>query len=407
MPDPTPQADPVDGTVADRVDDVVTDTVRTDTVFADTVVTDNVVTPRRIDLRLALTVMLGVAGGLLLAELLGGVVERLQGLLVTVLISLFLSFAISPGVQYFERRGWRRGPATGLIFVVVILGIIGFFAAMAPLVIGQLTTLVEDAPRLLTTLSERARDLPGGLGESVSSWLLEMRESLPERLGSLAGGLLSLGATVLGGLLQMLTILLITFYLVADERRLKRVVFARLEPESQVEVDEVWDAAIAKTGGYVYGRALVAVASAIFHSVVFQVMGLDFAIALGVWVGVVSSLIPVVGTYLAGALPLLIALVASPVKAIFVALAVVVYQQIENYVVAPRITAKTMELHPAVAFLSVLVGGALLGAVGALLALPAAAIIAGIIGAVGERHQVVVTDDSQEPGEVVRSGAIA
>jgi predicted PurR-regulated permease PerM len=103
----------------------------------------------------------------------------------------------------------------------------------------------------------------------------------------------------------------------------------------------------------------------------------------------VSSLIPVVGTYLAGLLPIVVALGDRPILAVWVVLVVVVYQQVENYLVSPRITARTMELHPAIAFLSVLAGAALLGAVGALLALPVAAITAAVISAAGERHEMI------------------
>ena len=103
-------------------------------------------------------------------------------------------------------------------------------------------------------------------------------------------------------------------------------------------------------------------------------LGLPYAVALGVWVGLISSIIPVIGTYLAGALPIIIALSGSPRDAIWVVVAIVVYQQVENYLIAPRITAHTLSLHPAIAFVSVLVGGALMGPAGALLALPATAI---------------------------------
>jgi hypothetical protein len=116
---------------------------------------------------------------------------------------------------------------------------------------------------------------------------------------------------------------------------------------------------------------------------------LDYAVALGVWVGLISSLIPAIGTYLAGALPLVVALAASPAQALWVLIAIVVYQQIENYVIVPKITASTMELHPAVAFLAVLGGAALAGATGALLAIPAVAIVAALISASSEEYEVL------------------
>jgi predicted PurR-regulated permease PerM len=123
----------------------------------------------------------------------------------------------------------------------------------------------------------------------------------------------------------------------------------------------VWELAIAKTGGYVYSRVLTAVVSAAFHIAAFTLIGVQYPVALGVWVGLISSLIPAVGTYIAGALPIIVALATSPLQAVWVLVAITAYQQVENYIIVPKITATTVELHPAVAFLSVLAGGALAG----------------------------------------------
>ncbi|HEX2026818.1 MAG TPA: AI-2E family transporter [Nitriliruptorales bacterium] len=336
--------------------------------------------------------MLGVAGGMLLLALTQVVLGRLQTLLVAVLVSLFLSFAMEPAVQWLARRGMRRALATLLVFVVAAVAVAGFFAAMAPLIVGQVRTLVQAGPGLLADLGEQARRLPAGLGDPIANAL--QGATLPSAGGGgggdrLSRGLLGVGSTVLGGMVQLLTILLVTFYLVADGHRLRRTVSSRLPADRQADFLAVWELAIQKTGGYVYSRVLIAVVSASFHALAFSVIGMPYSIALGVWVGVVSSLIPVVGTYLAGALPVAVALADQPFDAVWVAAAVVVYQQFENYLVQPRITAHTMALHPAVAFLSVLAGAALLGAVGALLALPAAAIISALVSAAGERHEIV------------------
>lgn len=347
----------------------------------------------RPDLRTAVTIGLGVVLGLLLTDLFRNILGRLHSILVILLISLFLSFAMEPAVQHLARRGMRRGFGTFVVFLVSFLLAIGFIAAMLPLVIDQINTLVEQGPELVRGLSEQAARIPG-VGESLSQWLDDATTDLPDRLpdlaGQITGGLLGLGGTLLGGLVQMLTIGLVTFYLVADGPRVRRALVSRLRPEEQREFLTMWELAVAKTGGYVYSRVVTAIVSAAFHAIVFTVVGLEYAIALGVWVGVVSSVIPVVGTYLAGFLPLLIALAGDqPADAIWVVGAIVVYQQVENYYVAPKITARTMELHPAVAFIAVLAGAALLGAVGALLALPVAAIVTALVSTIGHRHEIV------------------
>lgn len=354
--------------------------------------------PARFDLPKALTIALGVGLGILLLEVTQGIVSKLQGLLVAILVSLFLSFAMEPAVQWLARRGMRRAFATGLVFLVSIVLLAGFFAAMAPVVVSQVENLIRSEPDLLNDLADQAQRLPGGLGDSISDYLQgaaseEGGDPSSPMLRRLSGGILAFGQGALTVVVQLLTILLVTFYLVVDGPKLRRTIVKRVRPDRQADVMAMWELAIEKTGGYVYGRLLLAVASAGFHAVVFQLIGIPYGIALGVWVGVVSSLIPVVGTYLAGALPLAIALASDPVDALWVILAVVLYQQIENYLLMPRITAHTMALHPAVAFLAVLAGGALLGAVGALLALPVAAIISALAAAAGEQHEIVARHD--------------
>jgi predicted PurR-regulated permease PerM len=201
-----------------------------------------------------------------------------------------------------------------------------------------------------------------------------------------------LSLAALGVLLQVFSVLLFSFYLVADGPRLRRAVCSRLRPERQVQVLRAWDLAVTKTGGYLYSRALLALLSALFHWVLFQAMGIQAPVPLALWVGLMSQFLPVVGTYLAGILPVVITFLDSPLKAAVVLGFIVVYQQVENYLFSPRITARTMELHPAVAFGAALGGAALLGAIGAVLALPAAAMAQALASEWGTRHTVVEND---------------
>lgn len=351
---------------------------------------------RRWQPRLAMTLAVGVAGGFLLASLAGAIISRIRGLLVSLAVALFISFALEPAVKWMHDRGMSRGAATGVLFAATTVGVVGFFAAMVPLIVDQVTTLVDTGPQLLRGISRQAQALPGDLGERVPEWIDGLQQDLPSRLPALAGsagrGALNLGASVVGSLFNILTIALVAFYLAADGPKLRRVVSSNMQPSSQREFLEVWEIAVDKTGGYLYSRVLTAIVSTIFHFIVFWMVGLDYALALGIWVGVVSSVVPVVGTYLAGFLPAIIALASSVGDAAWVIGAVVAYQQVENYLIAPRITAHTVSLHPAVAFIAVLGGASLLGAFGALLAIPAAAIVSALWTARRERHDVVDHD---------------
>jgi predicted PurR-regulated permease PerM len=342
----------------------------------------------------ALPIAVGVALGLLLAQGAAAVLGRIQWLLVIVLVSLFLSFAMEPAVHWMSRRGVRRGIGTWVVFLVTLVFFGGFFVAMTALVVDQVRNLVDAGPALLANLADRSTDLlPPDVAEPISEWLAEQQREMPRRMaaaaGSLGRGALGLGQTVIGSVFQLATIGLVTFYLVADGPRLRHRLASRLEPHDQIRVLGLWELAITKTGSYVYSRVLTAIISAVFHVAVFSVIGLEYAIALGIWVGIVSSLIPVIGTYLAGVLPLVVGLADSLAQALIVLVAVIVYQQIENYWVVPRITATALQLHPAVAFLSVLAGGAIAGASGALLALPAVAIATALVSAAGEEYEVL------------------
>ncbi len=217
----------------------------------------------------------------------------------------------------------------------------------------------------------------------------------------IAANVASVGAFLLGLVFQVLTIGLFTFYLVADGPRFRRGVCSLLPPRIQRDLLAAWEVAIDKTGGYLYSRLLLAILNAGFSFIVLQALGIPFAAPLALWQGFVSQFIPVVGTYIAAAVPLLVALLEDPWKALWFLIFVIIYQQIENYLLAPRITAKTMQLHPAVAFGAALAGGSISGLLGAFMALPAAAVIQSTISTYLKRHEVVETELTREDAAVI------
>lgn len=321
-------------------------------------------------------------------------IDRLYGLFTLLLVSLFLSLAIEPGVNRLARRGWRRGTATTVILLGVVAGFLLFVVAIGALVGQQIADLLANSE---TYVNRTVNFLNDTFGSHINAQ--EVIESINDPDGpvqrfikSQQDELLDLSVAALGFLVQALSVLLFTFYLVADGPKLRRVICSRLSPERQRRVLTTWEVAIDKTGGYLYSRALLAGLSAVYHWIVLQALGTSAPVALALWVGVVSQFLPVVGTYLAGALPVLVTFIDSPPKALAVLVAVLVYQQLENYLFLPRVTARTMDLHPAVAFGAAIGGAAVLGAVGAVLAIPAAAMVQALLGDVGERHEVIDND---------------
>jgi predicted PurR-regulated permease PerM len=320
--------------------------------------------------------------------------HQLSNFLLLVLVSIFLALAIEPGVNRLAKRGWRRGSGTLLIIFGVITFIGVFLGAVGTLVGSQVADVLKNSEMYVNDTVDFVNDTFNANIDpaEVNASIADPKGPVQKFIKNQQGKVISLSVNALGASLQLLTIVLFTFYFVADGPRLRRVICSRLPEAKQRAVLRTWDLAIAKTGGYLYSRALLALVSAFFHWIAFQAIGTPAPIAMALWVGIVSQFLPVVGTYLAGVLPLLLTFFDSPFKALLVVAFVLVYQQLENYLISPRITARTLHVHAAVAFGSAIVGGAILGPVGAVLALPAAAMAQALIGSWGPRHDVIDDD---------------
>lgn len=347
--------------------------------------------------RAILLFLTGVAGLFTIRWLLA----ELQSFLVIVVVSLFLSFALEPAVNFLTRHGIRRGLSTGIVMFGGFLATVAFLVLMGQALFTQVSDFIEDLPNRVERMEQQINDRFGtelDADELVEEFQSEDVQGIATDLGSKA---VILGISAIGIVFNLFTIALFTFYMVADGPRFRRSVLSFLPAEKQERVADGWEVAIQKTGGYIYSRGVLALASAIFTTILLTVLDVDYALALGLWTGLVSQFIPTIGTYLAGALPVLIALLDDPGHALLILGFLLVYQQIENYVFAPKITARTMDLHPAVAFATVMIGAALFDAVGALIALPAAAVIQAIASTYLERHDVEDSFMSRYSGEKV------
>jgi predicted PurR-regulated permease PerM len=203
-----------------------------------------------------------------------------------------------------------------------------------------------------------------------------------------ATNVLGLGASVFAFVFRLFTILLFTYYLSAEGPRFRRHVVSLFPPARQGEVLRAWEIAIDKTGGYIYSRGLMAIVSFVAHYILLLVLDIPNALALAIWVGVVSQFIPTVGTYLAGAVPIIVALAEDPIDALWIFLFILVYQQFENYILQPKITSKTVQIHPALAFGAVIAGASLLGPIGAFIAIPIAASASAFLATYVRRYEV-------------------
>lgn len=325
---------------------------------------------------------------------------NLDGFWYTIFFAFFLGLAMEPVVNRLASRGIKRGLGTFIVLGGLLSGAVLFFAVFGNLLFTQMAELLQSVPALLA-------DALIWINEHTDANIEEGRvlESLGISNSDLAGAAADLGLGVLGLLGQaigvlfnMFTMLLFAFYFAADGPRLRRTVASWVPPERQRVVLKVWEISADKAGGYVISRGIMAAISATAHGIFFVIIGLPYWLPMALWVGIVSQFIPTIGTYLAGALPIILALVQGDVVMALLILAfVTAYQQIENYYVQPKITQSTLEIHAAVAFGSVIVGGTLFGATGALLAIPVVATIQSIATTYGHRYELVPELAEDEP----------
>ncbi len=345
-----------------------------------------------------LLLLIGVAGLLAVRWM----VSELRSLLLILVVSFFLSFALEPAVDWLSHHGLRRGLATGLVMLGGFVAMVAFLGLLGNALFTQISDFIDEAPDRINQIEQDLNDR-FNLELDTADLSAELQNQDVQKFATdLAANAFSLGVSAVGVLFQVLTIGLFTFYMVADGPRFRRTLLSFLPPGRQEQVIAGWEIAIQKTGGYIYSRGLLALLSAFATTVMLQIIGVPFALALGLWTGIISQFIPTIGTYLAGAVPVLVALLDDPTDAIVVLVFMVAYQQVENYLFAPKITAKTMDLHPAVAFGTVIVGASLFDAVGALVALPAAAVIQAVGTTYLARHEVVdstITRDAPGRGQ--------
>jgi predicted PurR-regulated permease PerM len=305
-----------------------------------------------------------------------------------ILFSEFIALALEPGVNWLARRGWRRGVATGMLMGGIAVVCVGVFVLILPTLLSELAGLVAELP---DTLAELGRRL--GLDVSVATVeqaLQNEQDSLRELAANLAGDVLQVSGAFLGALGTASVIGLLSFYLTAEAPKVRRTVLALLPRKQQFEVLRLWKIATDKIGGYLYSRALMGLISGLASYGVMRLVGVPFAAPLAIFVGFVSQFVPVVGTYIAYALPTLVALSTNGLRAALILVGfATLYQQLENLLISPKLSARTMQLHPAVAFVAAMIGGAVGGLAAAFLALPVAAIFQAFGSTFLRRYEVV------------------
>jgi predicted PurR-regulated permease PerM len=317
-----------------------------------------------------------------------------RAVLVRVLIALFIAVSLDPAVRMLTRRGMRRGLAVLVIFLLAAGLTTVFLYSVIPAMVHQFSALVHDFPGYVANLqgrSARFRELTDRF--HLTGKVQDLLASLPGRLG---GGLLGFTRRLFGALFSTLTVVVLTIYFMAGLPRLRHGVL-RLFPRShRARSGRIADVMVDKVGSYMIGNLLISAAAGLAAFAVFTALSVPFAVPLA-FVVALCDLIPMIGATLGAVAGVAAALLTTELwpTTVIVALFFVGYQQLENYLIAPRILRHTVSLSAAAVLLAGLIGGTVLGLIGALMAIPVAA---GLKVVLAERLQARDTAESDGGG---------
>jgi predicted PurR-regulated permease PerM len=295
---------------------------------------------------------------------------RASHVLILIGLALFLAIGMEPAVSWLVRHAFPRWLAVVTVLVVII-GVIGaFLAAAVPAIVEQATTLGHNAPKLL----QQVNDQNSFIGHLNQKFGIEKRLSslLSGSSGVIAGGLLTFGEAVFGVVADGLVVFVLTIYFLADMQRVRALMY-RLFPHSRrPRAILIGDEIMAKVGAYVLGNILVSVIAGVLTFAWLTIFHVPYALLLSIMVALLD-LIPVVGSTIAGIIVALVALSVSLPLALATVGFFIAYRLAEDYLLVPRVIGRAVDVPALVTVVGALVGGALLGIIGVLVAIPISA----------------------------------
>jgi predicted PurR-regulated permease PerM len=318
-------------------------------------------------------------------------------IVVLVLMAAVLAIGLDPAVRRIERLGKSRGQAVTLIFLGVVALVVLFAWLVIPPLIRQIGELADDIPNYVRDLSRRD-DAIGRYfqQQDMAERLRDFIADLPSRISESFGTIVGVAGRVTSTIFNVLTVGILTVYFLTSLPRIRRTSAVAFAPSARERAEAVMDQAVSRIGGYVAGiltTASIAGVSALVFFTILNIFGLDmpFGLPLAIWAALMG-LIPTVGAYIGATPAVIVAFFSSPLTGVLVLVYFIVYQQVENYAIQPRIMKNAVNISPAAVIISTLVFGSLGGFAGALLALPAAATIKVVLVEVFLRARVAEGD---------------
>ena len=305
------------------------------------------------------------------------VIEVARSVIVYILIAIFLALAINPLVALLMRRGVRsRGAASGIACLVVLLGMAAIGYAFIPTLVDNVNNFVDAAPGYVHDLTQGK----GRLGFLETKYHVVERlehyvkQGGAKKLFGLSGAAISVTKGVLSFIVGAVTVAFLTFFMLLEGPAWTERFFGLLSPESQPRWRGVGNDIYRQVGGYVTGNLAISLIAGSLATFVLLLLGVPFAVALGLLVGLLD-LIPLVGATVAAIIVVSVGFLHSPLAGIVLIVFFVVYQQAENHILQPLVYHRTVNLSPLAILVAVLVGAELAGVLGALAAIPVAGAI--------------------------------
>lgn len=299
----------------------------------------------------------------------------LRSLLMLVFIALFLAVGMDPAIRRLQGWGMKRGQAVGVILLAIVGFLAGFVAAVVPPLVAQVTEFATNLPDYVRDIAESNDRVREWVAEQdIAQRLQDATQDIPGQIGSSFGTVLGVAGSVLASIFNTITVLVLTIYFSLSFTRMREGSM-RLIPQSRRErVQSIVDPILTKIGGYIAGNVVISIVAGVVSFAFLAIAGVPFPVALALWVAI-ADLIPLVGATLGAVPAVVVAFFDSPATGIATLAFFAVYQQVENYFVAPRVMTKAVDLSPAAVLVSALAGAALLGVPGVLMAIPAAAAV--------------------------------
>jgi len=325
------------------------------------------------------------------------------GVLFVILMAWFAALAMAPLVERMSRV-MKRGLATIIVMVAFLLFAAFFLFAFGNLLVDQLVQLAMEVPGVIDQALGWANERLGTAYEfnDILAMFDVETADLALYAGEIVIGVLGFVTSLVGSVFSIFTFGLFLFYFSAQLPQFQRWVAGLFPERVQEFVMNVWRLTSEKTGGYIGARVILAAINSATTAIVFLIIDMPYWLPLALWTGIVAQFVPTIGTYISIALPVLVGLLSENPYVGLLALAwAVIYQQIENLTIEPRISAKAVNVNPAVAFGSVLLGASLFGVAGAFLAIPVTAMLLSLLDIYGKRYELIAElrghDDTKVP----------